>query len=79
MKNIKQHIAFDIVKILPLVELYLKMNADKCQDNQSYAFRSSFKDIYPKAITTVTSMPLNDINIKKVIDWRNEMTRQHVK
>ena len=64
---------YDDNKILQLAELYIKFNAKELKDESSYCFRSHFTNLFPEAVSTVSSMPLTQDTITKIMRWQRTL------
>uniref|UniRef100_A0A6C0J7Y7 Uncharacterized protein n=1 Tax=viral metagenome TaxID=1070528 RepID=A0A6C0J7Y7_9ZZZZ len=73
MSSIKQQISYDYDKLLQLLELYLKGNDETYRDNTTYADREDLKDIYPGAVSSVTTMPLTMESVQKALKWQEQI------
>ena len=73
IQKIKQTPTFDYGKLLQLLELYMKANPNKFKDDTTYADREYLKDMYPNAVSSVSSMPLNMETIDDALKWQEQI------
>tara|TARA_B110000977_G_scaffold66607_1_gene90563 strand:+ start:2134 stop:2385 length:252 start_codon:yes stop_codon:yes gene_type:complete len=73
MSKVKQQIAYDYDKLLQLLELYLKGNAETYKDDTTYADREYLKETYPNAVSSVASMPLTLESVQKALKWQEQI------
>lgn len=73
MSKVKQQIAYDYDKLLQLLELYLKANAETYKDDTTYADREYLKETYPNAVSSVASMPLTLESVQKALKWQEQI------
>tara|TARA_B110000977_G_scaffold196584_1_gene277243 strand:+ start:1590 stop:1847 length:258 start_codon:yes stop_codon:yes gene_type:complete len=73
MSKVNQHVSYDYAKLLQLLELYLKSNAETYKDDTTYADREYLKEQFPNAVSSVATMPLTMESVQKALKWQEQI------